>query len=116
MSALAHRHETESTASSVLQFPRFVDEPSETEAFSSNSSDSREFFEQLRAAFDAYVTENYVKQLRFGNGVAESPFDAVYISALMPDEVEPQAVSRISEFAGIVDLSDSLEFADEWGD
>lgn len=116
MSALTLNREAQSTGSTVLIFPSPLHGASETEAFTPPAATANEFFERLRAAFDAYVTESFVRQLQVDGSRVDSPFDAVYISALEPDEIQDAPRASFALHAGIVDLSDAIEFNDAWGD
>lgn len=116
MSATALRIDRTKNRTSVIPFPRLHAQPTETEALSSPGSQSQEFFESFRAALDAFVTESYMRQLLSGLSTAESPFDAVYISALTPDPVQGTDQERVQSFASVRDLSDTVVFNDGWDD
>lgn len=116
MSATAVRRHAPSTDSNVLPFPHRFFGSSETEAFTQTLEAPQELFERLRAAFDAYMADTFVRQLQGTSARVDSPFDAVYISALEPDELEESPTAVLKLHADVVDLSDSLQFNDVWGD
>ncbi len=43
------------------------------------------------------------------------PFDAIDISLVNPDPVDRTAIARLQRFESIVDLSNTLEFDDDFG-
>jgi hypothetical protein len=110
------RRETSAAGTSVLTFPRLVEDPLETDALSAPHPVDAEFVEQLRSAFDALLTQTFLKHVRLVGTEPDSPFDAIYISALVPDVVESDAVRSLRSHQHVKDLSDSIQFADDWAD
>ena len=104
----------------MLQFPRLYDAASETDALSRPSvlpsSASAEFYDKIKTAIDAVLTEAYVAQVLSGSALPESPFDAVFISALVPDSLDREDLHRMARFSHVKDLSDSIDFEDHWDD
>ncbi len=63
------------------------------------------------AIMDAWVKSHYRELARVDN-----PFDAVYISELKADAIVPADLNRITDYANITDLSETIIIDDEWDD
>lgn len=120
MSNLAPRRATSGSGTGVLQFPRLYEPQAETEVLSTSvvlaKGQGTELYDRFKSALDAVLTTSYVEQILRGVIAADSPFDAVYISALEPDTFNEPSTERLSAFSHVKDLSDSLTFCDEWDD
>jgi hypothetical protein len=73
--------------------------------------------ESLKSVIEAAVLNAYVRtQISAPAAAIDNPFDPVYISELQPDHITPADRSAMRRRDSIVDLSDSISFADGWDD
>jgi hypothetical protein len=63
------------------------------------------------AVFDVWAKTRLLDIKRF-----DDPFDAIYISELRADPIVSADIERISTYANIIDLSDTINFEDDWED
>lgn len=66
----------------------------------------------IRVAVDTAVAEHFAAYVTRQEQAFSSPFDAIYISRLVPDPIDYDARERIARFADIEDLSPHLIIAD----
>jgi len=77
---------------------------------------SPEFERTLKAQVEAVVAEASVRAQLAQSPRATDPFDAVYLSDLVPDDLSPGALETIHVYGAVEDLSDQLTFDDGWDD
>lgn len=70
----------------------------------------------MKGILEDFIQGEYLKSILQTRSAVDDPFDAIYISRLTPDPVDRSAIARLQRFAKIVDLSDTLEFADDFED
>jgi hypothetical protein len=73
-----------------------------------------ELKDELKAAIESYITEAYFRDLLTLSRMPDNPFDAIYISRLTPDSILSHDISQLRRYRSIHDLSDSLDFSDDW--
>ena len=77
---------------------------------------SPEFGERLRSEVEDAISEVYLWTLLSQPTRTDDPFDAIYLSELLPDQISAGDVQLIQAYANVEDLSDELEFDDGWDD
>jgi len=75
-----------------------------------------EIADELKAVFEARITEAYFRTVLSLRTQPDDPFDPVYISRLTPDPVRAADIAQLRRFAAIRDLSEEIDFRDEWSD
>lgn len=78
------------------------------------SIDITDLKDDLKQVLEAQAIEIHFRSLLLADSPSDDPFDAIYLSRLTPDRVQQGDVNRITAYATIRDLSDDLEFVDEW--
>lgn len=73
-------------------------------------------FDRLRQIAESAVAAFVLNRSLSTRSGVESPFDAVYISALEPDFVSSVDLKNVKDFSGIQDVSDTLVIDDGWDD
>ena len=117
MSNISRRKDVSSGSGTVIPFPssRLGSEHADSSGpFLSGLPRLDELKEELKAFIESRVTEAYFRTLLNVRSEADNPFDAIYISRLTPDHVADATLRRLSTFRAIRDLSDEIDFEDEW--
>lgn len=71
-----------------------------------------EIQEELRDVIETYVINAYYRHVFSKPAEQDDPFDAIYISALVPDNVWEADAVELTRYANLVDLSDQIHFND----
>lgn len=120
MTLPARRKQSSSEGTRVLQFPRpggfATDSRSLAPLAASQLPRLGQLKEELRTVVEVFMTEAYVAGALEGAWPVSTPFDAIYISRLGPDQVHAADIEKLRRLSAVVDLSDQLEFDDEWRD
>lgn len=109
------RTDSSSLGENVVEFPR-------SQAFSSSSQITPTQFcdaltlRNIRSIIESRVIQNYLELKSRQGTMSESPFGSIYISELSPDQICPTVMSQLIAFKDIKDLSETIEFDDEWDD
>lgn len=69
----------------------------------------------LKRIMEAAVFDSWMK-IYLDIGRVDNPFDAIYISELRADKIDPADIDRIQNYLNIIDLSDTISFKDAWED
>ncbi len=95
-----------------------------SQSFTSESSGAhltdRPIFEiadlDLKTMYEGYITKMLVEKAQSSVDEVDDPFDAVYLADLEPDRISLRDLNKLEEFSNIIDLSDSIDFDDDWED
>jgi len=108
---------TSTTSGEVLLFPGIKDISSSQSPFVSRITrqilSHADFQTRIKSIVETNVTEYLLKKLTAESAIIGNPFDAIYLSKLMPDSVGRQDLQRIKAFTNIRDLSGEILFADD---
>lgn len=74
------------------------------------------FESQIKEKVESAIIDLWVKSRMFDGNRTDDPFDAIYISALSPDNISLTESKRILKHESIKDLSDTIVFKDDWED
>ncbi len=66
----------------------------------------------LKPLIENYILNYYFKYLKRIMASEDNPFDEVYLSKLVPDEISTDDIISIKSFINIQDLSDQISFDD----
>ncbi len=78
--------------------------------------DNPEFEEHFKGIVESAVLEATMKARFLENEIVDDPFDAIYLAELAPDSIYNHDLDRITKYAKIEDLSNTIHFDDEWED
>ncbi len=116
MTAVAKKQDA-SRSATVLQFPGAMETstgPARTGWSTAQMPALTQLREELKAAVESYVIEAYFQELLTRGRTPDTPFDAIYIAKLSPDPVTATDLIRLATFSRVADISDTLDFNDEW--
>jgi len=71
-----------------------------------------EIAEQLKPIIESYILNYYFKYLKSELRFKDDPFDAIYLSKLIPDTINKIDLGNLKKYSKVVDLSDNLSFND----
>jgi hypothetical protein len=68
----------------------------------------------LKELIESKITEVYIRLMTSFVHVPDGPFDPIYLSRLTVDLISEGDVARLKKFFDIRDLSEAIDFDDEW--
>lgn len=102
------------TTGNVLEFAprnsRSQQESTETWP-SAGMAASGQSVDEIKSLFEAQLATAIARSLQQG-ALVDNPFDAVYLSELQPDNLDPAIATKLAALSHVKDLSSSIHFDD----
>mgnify|MGYP003564686392 CR=1 FL=1 len=77
---------------------------------------SENFNEEIKHIIEGKISEILINLINSEPMINENPFGSIYLSALMPDDLNQKDVNHLKVLSDITDLSNSITFDDGWDD
>ena len=117
MTSLPLRKPSPGTGTSVIPFPiqpyHDPDTLSSDPALAERIPSLQQVTDEVKSVIESFVTEAYFKRWLSLFKTPDDPFDAVYLSRLRPDPVDP---ALLAKYMTIEDISDEISFDDNFED
>jgi len=118
MSNYARKHDddSKSISNNIIPFPTSSTSELGVESLLSNALRNPEIEGRLKEIMEAAVFNVWAHTRLLDIERADGPFDPIYISELRADPIVSADIKQIQMYADIIDLSDTINFEDEWED
>lgn len=78
--------------------------------------DNPVFEEKIKTMVEGSLSELMIRRFTSESISSDNPFGSIYLSELLPDEINTKNAAELNRLSNIKDLSNEIQFNDGWDD